>query len=390
MLTQDQIKARFIPFSSLRYSTEAFIDYRIPGCAPKKNYALIGAGVSQNPNQPVSLREKHGFQVGGVAMPAGKINPPHMHFTAEVFICTQGRWNLHWGFNPEVLKAGIEAGDIASMPTWMYRGFQNVGEDEGFMFTALGRDDTGGILWGPDTLAAARAQGVHLTEDYRIIDEQLGQTWNEADQRLEPMTKAEISALRAWTPAQMAQRVVRFAELDWSAHALLDSTLPGCGAQLAPVIGLGMTQDRNHAAPIANSHGFSIEWLKIPAGGRMSRHQLAEKQVLVVYQGQVDVVVETQEQPPAQNSQPGCGGPVHTLATSSPQSWDSFAMPAQCWRSYHNTGPTDAVVLVMTPGDGRKTIQWCPEVLAAAATNDQAIDANGFVAPKRFVDRSQR
>jgi hypothetical protein len=188
----------------------------------------------------------------------------------------------------------------------------------------------------------------------------------------------------------MAQRVVRFAELDWSAHALLDSTLPGCGAQLAPVIGLGMTQDRNHAAPIANSHGFSIEWLKIPAGGRMSRHQLAEKQVLVVYQGQVDVVVETQEQPPAQNSQPASGVPVHSLATSSPQSWDSFAMPAQCWRSYHNTGPTDAVVLVMTPGDGRKTIQWCPEVLAAAATNDQAIDANGFVAPKRFVDRSQR
>ena len=64
---------------------------------------------------PVSLREKHGFQVGGVAMPPGKINPPHMHFTAEVFICTRSEWDVHWGFNPEPLKARIGPGDIASM-----------------------------------------------------------------------------------------------------------------------------------------------------------------------------------------------------------------------------------------------------------------------------------
>ena len=173
MLTEEQIQQRFIPFSSLRYSTEAFIDYRIPECAPKKNYALIGPGVSQNPNQPVSLRETHGFQVGGVSMPHGKTNPPHMHFTAEVFMCTKGQWDLQWGFNPDPLKARIGPGDIASVPTWIYRGFQNMGQDEGFMFTALGRDDTGGILWGPQTLEAAREQGVHLTEDYRIIDEQV-------------------------------------------------------------------------------------------------------------------------------------------------------------------------------------------------------------------------
>ena len=119
MLTEEQIRQRFIPFSGLRYSTEAFIDYRIPGCGPKKNYALIGPGVSQNPNQPVSLREQHGFQVGGVAMPPGTCNPPHMHFTAEVFICAKGKWDLHWGFNPDPLKAGIGPGDIASMPTWI-------------------------------------------------------------------------------------------------------------------------------------------------------------------------------------------------------------------------------------------------------------------------------
>lgn len=62
MFDTQALRDRLIPFSSLQYSTEAFIDYRIPECSPKFNYALIGPGVSQNPNQPVSLREKHGFQ----------------------------------------------------------------------------------------------------------------------------------------------------------------------------------------------------------------------------------------------------------------------------------------------------------------------------------------
>lgn len=175
-LDQQALDQRFIPFDSLRYSTEAFIDYRIPECSPKYNYALIGPGVSQNPNQPISLRERHGFQVGGVSMPHGKMNPPHMHFTCEVFICVRGEWEVMWGFNPDHRSVRIGAGDIVSVPTWIYRGFRNIGIDDGFMFTALGGDDTGGILWGPTTLAAAAANGLHLTDDYRIIDERKGRS----------------------------------------------------------------------------------------------------------------------------------------------------------------------------------------------------------------------
>jgi mannose-6-phosphate isomerase-like protein (cupin superfamily) len=312
-------------------------------------------------------------------MPPGKHNPPHMHFTAEVFMCVHGRWDLQWGFNPGVLKAGIGPGDIASVPTWIYRGFQNTGDVEGFMFTALGRDDTGGVLWGPDTLEAARAQGVHLTEDYRIIDEQAGQTWNDAtDRRLQPMTPAEIGELRVWSAEQMARRVVRFADLAWSSNALLDARLPGCGAQMAPVIGLGMSQDRNHEAPVINSHGFSIEWLRIPPGGSVSRHGLREKQVLVVYQGQVEIEVESDE------------GMTSMSLRGQPDIWDTYAMPADCWRSYRNRGDGDALVIVMSAGDGRKMIEWPASTLQAAGDRDVGVDANGYVAPRRFTDRAQR
>lgn len=388
-MTTQELQARFIPASGLRYSTDAFIDYRIPGCGPKKNYALIGPGVSQNPNQPVSLREKHGFQVGGVAMGPGVTNPPHMHFTAEVFICTRGSFHLHWGFNPDRLEYPLAEGDIASIPTWIYRGFQSQGTaqgGEGFMFTALGQDDTGGILWGAATLEAAREQGVHLTEDYKIIDEQLGGKWDASMRRLQPMTPQEVGQLRSWSPQQMRQRVVKFAQLDWSSHALLDSDLPGCGASIAPVIGHGMSAERNHLAPIMNAHGFSIEWLKIPAGGSVSCHQLAAKQVLAVYQGSVDIFIDNQPFAAADTAKNATKITAHGDA----QGNDSYAMPANVWRSYRNAGKHDAVVLVMTPGDERKRITWAPQIIAAAAQAGWGMDANGYVGLKRYIDRSQR
>ena len=378
MITAHDLAQRVIPFSSLRYSTDAFIDYRIPGCGPKYNYALIGPGVSQNPDQPVSLREQHGFQVGGVSMPHGVVNPPHMHFSCEVFICTRGDWQLHWGFNPEPSTAEFGEGDICSVPTWIYRGFKNIGVDDGFMFTALGGDDTGGILWGPSTLEAAAREGVYLTDDYRIIDEQLGQRFTPEMKRLQPMTPDEIGALRVWTREEMERRVVRFANLHWSQRALLDSALPGCGASLAPVIGLGMSQERDHIAPVANAHGLSVEWLKVPVGGKVSRHLLSEKQVLIVKAGELDVAVETLD------------GESHHMLRGSVSGWDSVALPDDHWRSLHNTGSVEALALLITQGNDRKAIAWSDEVLSSAAAHGLALDASGHVALKQFVDRSQR
>jgi hypothetical protein len=45
----------------------------------------------------------------------------------------------------------------------------------------------------------------------------------------------------------------------------------------------------------------------------------------------------------------------------------------------------------MTAGDHRKHIEWDPGVCTSAATQaGWAVDANGYVAEKRFVDRAQR
>ncbi len=144
---------------------------------------------------------------------------------------------------------------------------------------------------------------------------------------------------------------------------------------MAPVIGLGMSEERDHLAPVQNAHGFSIEWLKIPSGGAVSRHRLACKQVLSVYQGSVELRLDDD---------------VCFALHGTTDGWDSYAVPADTWRSLRNTGTTDAVLLLITPGDARKRITWSAEVVQAAASAGFAIDANGYVALKRFTDRSQR
>ena len=223
---------------------------------------------------------------------------------------------------------------------------------------------------------------MHLTENYEIIDEHLGRSWEEHHKRLQPMTAAEIDGLRSWSAEEMARRIVRFEDLSWSAGALLDAALPGCGAQMAPAIGHGMSADRHHVAPIMNAHGFSIEWLKIPAGGRVSLHHLACQQVLICKSGTVEISVLQQENR-AQSA-------IKNTVNGSHAGWDTYAMPAGAWRALRNVGEHDALLIVMTPGDGRKTVQWAPDVMQAAANAGFCLDANGYVALKRFVDRSQR
>ena len=103
-----------------------------------------------------------------------------------------------------------------------------------------------------------------------------------------------------------------------------------------------------------------------------------DRPLLVVYQGQVALTID------------GSDTPLTITAQGTAKGWDTYAMPANTWRSYQNTGDTSAVVLVMTPGDHRKNLVWDDAVVAAAGSADRAIDANGYVASKRFVDRSQR
>ena len=372
-ITAQDARARLIKRSDMVACALAFIDCKMPGSERKENYSLVGPGVTQSRDQVVNLTEAHGFSLGVAAMPPGTVNNLHVHFTAEVFMIQRGSWTFRWGTAGENTIIG-EPGDVVSVPTWIFRGFSNTGAEDGWIFTALGGDDTGGIIWHPSILENAARYGMYLTQDNMLVDTDGGQPRPAPDALLAPLSAEQIATLPSYTPEQMARRVVHAADRDWSGVALLSAGLPGHASALAPVIGHGMTEDRAHAAPIGNPHGFSIEWLRLEPGNGTGRHMLDEKQVAIVFTGALDMTLNG----------PGEEVPMH-VGTG-----ECFSAPGGVWRNLSAAGTAPVEVALVTAGDARKRITWAPEVVQAALAAGTVLDHDGHVAPLALMPPATR
>jgi mannose-6-phosphate isomerase-like protein (cupin superfamily) len=368
-ISKDEAARRLIRRSDYVSCSVAFIDCKTPGSHLKENYSIIGPGVTSSKEQVINLREPHGFNVGAAAMPNGITNNLHIHFTAEVFMVHKGEWKFRWGPNGDDGEIVGRAGDIVSVPTWIFRGFTNVGPDDGWLMTALGGDDTGGIIWHPSIIRGAAEHGLYLDRSNSLIDSGKGEAVPPQEELITPMGDEDIAKLRRYSAEEMRQRLVAADERAWSPDAVLDSCLDGHASLLAPVIGYGISQDRDHQPKIANPHGFSIEWLRLPPGQSVSRFRIGQKQVLNVFSGAAEVVLN------------GPGDEVPLLAGA----WDTVSVPANAWRSIRNVSDGETEIIVITAGDGRKTPDWAPEVVEAVAAAGRTVDRSGFVAPKHLV-----
>lgn len=370
-ITQSEAEARHVKREDYVSCTVAFIDCKKPGSHLKENYSIIGPGVTSSDEQVVNLPEPHGFNIGAAAMPNGITNNLHVHFTAEVFIVQKGEWTFRWGSNGENEFVGRE-GDILSVPTWIFRGFTNAGPDDGWLFTALGGDNTGGVIFHPEIIREAADYGLYISNDNTLIDASKGDEVPGEEGRIAPMPDEEVAQLRDVPMEEMRRRVVTEADRDFR-PAFVDAELPGCGAEIAPVIGFGLTQNRDHTAPITNPHGFSVEWLRLGAGKRVSQFTLAEKMVLIVRSGRVrlslnegaDVTVDLSER-------------------------DTYSIPADVVRSIETTGDGGAEVLMVISGDHRKRPVFNDEVIQAAREAGQALDAGGYVAKAALLPDYRR
>lgn len=363
VVTAEQIEARVIRRSDLKSDAEAFVDVRVPGSTPKFNYQLIGGGVSQNPHSFVNIREPHGFGLGGASMPSGVTNNLHMHFTAEVFMCWTGQWRLRWGPSGEQGEMVFGEGDIATIPPWIFRGFSNEGGDDSYLYTMLGRDVTGGVVWAPSILEKARQTGLVISRQNTLID--LLKTPDvTADQIMPPMPEAQIKKLRHYTPEEMARRIVKHDALQWTETPLLDCVLPGGRKNMASVIGFGLTEDRDATPPVVNPHGFTIEWLRADSGNGILRHRHPNTQVMLVKEGDWTLTLNQGSDAVEVKLDPGT----------------VVSIPEGAWRSLQCAKGTGKVILV-TGSESRTRIEWAPEVLEAAAEAGWALDQNGYIAP---------
>ena len=360
-ITQKQAGKRHIKRDDYVSCTVAFIDCKKPGSHLKENYSIIGPGVTSSSEQIINLPEPHGFNIGAAAMPNGITNNLHIHFTAEVFIVQKGEWTFRWGSEGENTFVGRK-GDILSVPTWIFRGFTNTGPDDGWLFTVLGGDNTGGVIFHPEIIREAADYGLYISNENTLIDTSRGDPVPEEEETIPPMPDAHVAQLREVTPEMMCQRVVPESDRDFR-PGFIDASLPGCGAELAPVIGAGMTQNRDHQAPITNPHGFSLEWLRMQPGQILSPFRLDEKMVLMIHSGAVRLCLNE-------------GGTVAIDLAA----WETYSVPAGAIRSIEVVGDEIAEAFVVVSGDHRKYPQFLDEVLQAARSNDRTLDIGGFAA----------
>ena len=104
-MTPEAMESRIVRYGALVPCRSAFIDAHTPGSDRKENFTIIGAGVSESPEQHVHIRETPGFNIGAAGQPPGCRNSPHFHRTAEVFFVLKGRWRF---FRSEERRVGKE------------------------------------------------------------------------------------------------------------------------------------------------------------------------------------------------------------------------------------------------------------------------------------------
>jgi len=371
LVTSEEVTRRTIHKSQYVSCNTAFIDCRMPGSELKENYSIIGSGVTQNPDQVINLSEKHGFNVGAAAMPGGVTNNLHLHFTAEVFINFSGQWRLRWGADGEN-EMDFGPTTIVTVPTWIFRGFTNIGEEHSFLYTALGFDNTGGIIWGPSIVQGARKHGLYLAADNRLIDTANGGVIDEYTDLIGPLSDAEVAKLRNWTPEQMRSRIVAPEDLTWSAHPFLCTELPGGRAEFAQVVGYGMTEDRDQVPPVHYPHNFNLGWLRAASGEGMLTHRHFSTQALMIESGRWKVTLNHGDQ--------------EITTELGPE--DTFSVPVGAWRSFEVISDEPGQMVVINGGDGRVHLHWADEVKDMAREKDWAQDAAGYVAPWAVVRTS--
>lgn len=331
------LQSRLVRYADLRPCRNAFIDSRTPGSEQKENFTIIGPGVAENPDQYVHVSIPHGFNIGGARQPPRCVNSQHSHDTAEVFIVLSGTWAFRSGERARDGEIILDPGDVISLPTRMFRGFENVGTDVGFLFAVLGGDDPGRVTWAPYVFEAARTYGLVLLESGRLIDTTQGQRVPEGARIMAPTTQADVERMTWYTSADLSGIVLRSADMVPAHTSLLAAHAAGVLEENAIVGGPGDAEGVP-AGKMAWSHGFHLRRLVLAPGTSLPAHARNEEEVLLMHRG----VLRFEDERGAIDL--GAG--------------DCLSVPKTASRRYSNPGAEAAVGYVVRGGDRPSAPLW--------------------------------
>lgn len=325
------MQARIVRFDNMEPCKTAFIDARTPGSDKKENFCLIGQGVAENPDQVVHIEIPHGFNIGAARQPKGCKNSHHSHNTEEVFMIHSGDWEFTWGTNGEDGAITLHAGDTISLPTDMFRGFENVGDEEALMFSIIGlkADLTAGhVLWAPYVFEQAKGHGLVLLEDGRLIDTAAGMVVPPDGKEIVATTQEQAEQLTKLSSDDMAKCFATHDELD---------TLPRGGfsdlkgVDEIAVIGTSNPNEQIDAGKMRWPHGFHMRRLRIDPGAGIPKHLRSDQEVIIVQDGSIEVST-----------------PEYDFSLNK---GDLFSVPRNLQREYRNTTDTIADLIVVRPGN---------------------------------------
>ena len=214
------IKNRLVRYGELIPCKTAFIDTHTPGSNQKENFTIIGSGVSENSEQHVHINIPHGFNIGAAGQPPKCNNSLHSHRTAEVFFVLSGRWRFFWGRHGNAGEVILEKGDIFNIPTGIFRGFENIGDNYGMLMAILGGDDAGGgVIWAPEVLLEAQKHGLILSEKGKIYNTLKGQKIPDNENNMETLTEEELKEFPEYSTGDVVPYyVARYLDLHSLSH----------------------------------------------------------------------------------------------------------------------------------------------------------------------------
>lgn len=284
MTLQDKMNSSLVRYMELIPGTSAFIDARTPGSDRKDNFCIIGAGVAESTRQHVHIRETAGFNIGAAGQPPGIKNSLHSHHTAELFLVFKGKFRFYWG-NEGENEAILSAGDVISIPTNLFRGFEVVGRDYGFMYSVLGGDNSGGgVIWHPKVITDSQHYGLFLKADGTLIDTIDGDAEVSDEQLMPLLTAHEMQQFDHYSAADMMAFVALkkdykatqndFSQSDYQQFALTGHPQAGYDYQ------------------VKSADDVSINAYSLSQGNSIPMHTRTDKQVLINFEGDTEISIE--------------------------------------------------------------------------------------------------
>ena len=244
-------------FSDLVPSKLPFVEGKLEGHKNRKNYSIVGPGVAEDTSQSIKISTPHSFNLGAVSAMPRNGSGLHSHTTAEVFIIFSGRWRFYWG-NEGKDETILSAGDIISMPTNMFRGFENAGDQEGTMFVVLGGNDPGIITWLPSVLEKAKKTGMALLNDNTLVD--LSKNNIPKDKTLlNPISSEEIKRFDNYSLSEFEKFICKFSNRTNHEVKLNENF------KITQIIGKHF-QNKSFSPIINQNTGFNLSILKSKKG----------------------------------------------------------------------------------------------------------------------------